>query len=88
MALAQRTVVHPAFPSNLLIPPRSVPVPYRRLPSLFRLRPSSAHLCNTDDHVLDQRLDGPQACNVLSGTVPDCELDLVVLGGLDLIVVS
>lgn len=42
------------------------------------------HLRDTDDHVLDQRLDGPQACDVLSGTVPDRELDLVVLGGLDL----
>lgn len=41
-------------------------------------------LCDTDDHVLDQGLDGPEAGNVLSGTVPDGELDFSLLGGVDL----
>lgn len=60
------------------------------LPSslLARYRSHKIHLRNTNDHVLDQRLDGPQACDVLSGTVPDCELDLVLLGGVELEVVS
>lgn len=45
---------------------------------------TSTHLCNTNDHVLNQRLDGPQASDVLSGTVPNSEDDLGRFGGFDL----
>ena len=44
----------------------------------------TTYLGNTSDHVLNERLDGTQARNVLTGTVPDGEDDLVGLGGLDL----
>ena len=43
-----------------------------------------AHLCDTDDHVLDHRLDGSETGNVLSVSVPDSEDDLVGLWLLDL----
>ena len=41
-------------------------------------------LGDTNDHVLDQRLDGPQASNVLAATVVDGEGDLGAGLGLDL----
>jgi hypothetical protein len=45
---------------------------------------AGTYLGDTGDHVLDERLDGPEACDMLAGTVPDGEDDLGVLGGLDL----
>jgi hypothetical protein len=47
-----------------------------------------AHLCDTDDHVLDHRLDGSETGNVLSVSVPDSEDDLVGLWLLNLEVVG
>lgn len=41
----------------------------------------SEALSDTDDHVLDQALDGSQASNVLAAAVPDHELDFGALGG-------
>jgi hypothetical protein len=45
----------------------------------------SAHLGNPSEHVADHRLDGTQASNVLTGSMPDSEDDLRSLLRLDLV---
>ncbi len=40
--------------------------------------------CDSDDHVLDEGLDGSETGYVLSATVEDGEGDLGALGSLDL----
>lgn len=44
-----------------------------------------AHLGDTSEHVADHRLDGTQASDVLTGSVPDSEDDLRSLLRLDLV---
>lgn len=53
------------------------------------MRVNKSHLVeealgDTGDHVLDQRLDGSETSDVLSGTVPDSEDNLGALGSLNL----
>ena len=42
------------------------------------------HLCHPGDHVLDHGFDGPEAGDVLARTVPHCEDNFGLFGGLDL----
>ena len=44
-----------------------------------------AHLGDTSEHVANHRLDGTQASDVLTGSVPDSEDDLRSLLRLDLV---
>lgn len=66
-------------PSDLAI--SNIPA---RQPKPSSTHPNLTHLCDTGNHVLDQRLDSPQARNVLSGTVPYGKDDFGRLGGFDL----